>query len=140
MVAITAAACGDGSDDEAAPSTSTSAAVGPTVAGEAALTSLDESATCAGFLRATGPARENAARAALIVVRRAAGVEREPSPDLREQFESEVGEACDQQREAPMLDVMNAVLDRSEGAYVQTTSGDARAGRSSTQGPVGTAR
>ena len=141
MVAGAAVACGDGtSDDEAAPRTSRSAASGPTAAGEPALTTLGESATCADFLRATGPARENAARAALIVVRRAAGVEREPSPEVRAEFETEVGEACDDQRDTPMLDVMNAVIDRSGGAYVQRTPGEDRAGRSSTQGAAGTAR
>lgn len=109
-------ACGGG-EDAAGPSP-TAAPVGPTAATQPALTSLDGTATCGDYVRATQAARENATRAALIVVRHDAGVEREPSAEVRAEFEKAVDAACGLQPALPMLDVMAAVAGEQPGAYL----------------------
>lgn len=110
------AACGGG--DAAAPP-STTAPVGPTAAPEPALTSLDGTATCGDYVRATQVARENATRAALIVVRYDAGVEREPSAEVRAEFEKAVDAACGLQPALAMLDVMAGVAGEDRDAYLR---------------------
>jgi hypothetical protein len=115
------AACGDGGsggDEDAAGPSPTAAPVGPTAATQPALTSLAGTATCGDYVRATQAARENATRAALIVVRHDAGVEREPSARVRAEFEKAVDAACALQPALPMLDVMAAVAGEHPGAYL----------------------
>lgn len=111
------AACGGDPAEPAAPA-ATAPVVGPTAAREPAATALTDSATCADFLDATGPARENATRAALIVVRHDAGLPREPASEVRASFESAVDEACREKRSARMLDVMNTVVERDRQSYL----------------------
>lgn len=111
-------ACGDDADEADGPAPSTSAVVGPTASTEPAPTTLSESATCDDYLRATAPARENATRAALILARRAAGVEREPASEVRARFQAALDLACREQPAAPMLDVMGTVLEQGGEAYV----------------------
>lgn len=112
------AACGDGGEDAAGPSPM-AAPVGPTAATQPALTSLAGTATCGDYARATPAARENATRAALIVVRHDAGVEREPPAGVRSRFEKEVDAACGLQPALPMLDVMAAVAGERPDAYLE---------------------
>lgn len=111
------AACGGG-EDAAGPS-ATAAPVGPTAATQPALTSLSGTATCGDYVRATQAARENATRAALIVFRNGAGVEREPSPEVREEFEVAVVEVCRGRPSAGMLDAMSAVAEVGQGTYLR---------------------
>ena len=109
---------GSGGDEDAAGPSPTAAPVGPTAATQPALTSLAGTATCGDYVRATQAARENATRAALIVVRHDAGVEREPSARVRAEFEKAVDAACALQPALPMLDVMAAVAGEHPGAYL----------------------
>ena len=117
------AACGDDDDGggggDAAETSSTAPPAGPTAATEPALTSLAGTATCGDYIRATKAARENATRAALIVVRHDAGVEREPSGEVRAEFEKTVDAACALQPALPMLDVMAAVAGENRDAFLQ---------------------
>ena len=123
VAGLVAGCGGDGGDGgDRASATSGSAAtpvVGPTSPAGPALTSLSDSATCADYLAATGPARENATRAALIVVRHDAGVEREPPGDVRADFEEAVDKACAERRSSPMLEVMAAVAGDDRDAYLE---------------------
>lgn len=112
------ASCGDGDDEGAAATSSTAPPAGRTAATQPALTSLAGTATCGDYVRATKAARENATRAALIVVRHDAGLPREPAPEVRAAFESAVDDACREQRSARMLDVMNTVVERDRQAYL----------------------
>lgn len=112
------AGCGDADDDGAAPASTSAPVVGPTAATEPGMTTLSDTATCSDYLGATRPARENATRAALIVVRYEAGVDREPSREVREGFEEAVDAACGQRPSAPMLEVMAAVAGEDRDAYL----------------------
>lgn len=113
------AACGGGGDGGGAAPSSTAAPVGPTATTQPAPTSLADTATCGDYVRATQAARENATRAALIVVRHDAGVEREPPARVRADFEKAVDAACALQPALPMLDVMAAVAGEEPGAYLR---------------------
>ena len=113
------ASCGDGDDEGAAATSSTAPPAGRTAATQPALTSLAGTATCGDYVRATKAARENATRAALIVVRHDAGVEREPSGEVRAEFEKTVDAACGLQPALPMLDVMAAVAGENRDAFLK---------------------
>lgn len=122
-------ACGDGGEDgDRAAASSTTTAASTTTAPSTTATpgstgaveaSLSETSTCADFLGASDTARENATRAALIVFRRGAGVEREPSAEVREEFETVVSEVCKGRQSAGMLDAMEAVAGVGQGTYLR---------------------
>lgn len=116
VLAWASAGCGGGGG--AAPASTSAPVVGPTAATEPGMTTLSDTATCSDYLGATRPARENATRAALIVVRYEAGVDREPSREVREGFEEAVDAACGQRPSAPMLEVMAAVASVDRDAYL----------------------
>lgn len=125
---VAAAACGDGDEngDDAATASSTTSTAAPTTAStgttgstEPGGSGLSETATCADYVAATKPARENAARAALIVFRNDAGVEREPSEEVRAEFEQAVLEVCRGRQAAGMLDAMSAVAGVGQGTYLR---------------------
>ncbi|MGH9151986.1 MAG: hypothetical protein ACRD03_06245 [Acidimicrobiales bacterium] len=112
------AGCGGDGDGGASPASTSAPVVGPTARTEPGMTTLSDTATCSDYLGATRPARENATRAALIVVRYEAGVDREPSREVREGFEEAVDAACGQRPSAPMLEVMAGVAGEDRDAYL----------------------
>lgn len=51
--------------------------------------------------------------------RQGAGVEREPSAEVRAEFEKAVEAVCRERPESTMLDVMSAVATVSQGTYLR---------------------